>query len=118
MTDIIPLSEKLYRTGMELAIQKKDYKNAILLLKLSKLDNWETLNNIGVCYERLHQYKKAAEYYLKSNCNIGRQNYVLLARYNKIDIDSNFYRICEELIKDGDVLGYTTFTDFYCRRKN
>ena len=68
--------------------------------------NVDALNNIGVDYERLGQYEKAYEYYLKANTPWSLDN--LLGLYNNGKIPMNvedYTKVCDHLTELGDYHG-------------
>lgn len=101
-----------YDVGMDYAY-KGEYEKSIEVLSTLE-GNVDALNNIGVNYEKLGQYQKAYEYYLKANTPWSLNN--LLGLYNNGKIPMNiddFKKQCEQLIKMGDYHGYIYLSDAY-----
>ena len=104
----------IYSVGMELAY-KGEFEKSIVILKTIENDgNPDVLNNIGVNYERLGQYKKAYDYYLKANTAFSLNNLLNLCDHRRVSFHEKvFINICHRVIKLGDFHGYVYLSKFY-----
>lgn len=102
----------VYEEGMKYAYNG-DYEKSIEVLSILE-GNKNALNNIGVDYERLHNYEKAYEYYLKANTPWSLDNLLGLYNTGKIPMNVEDYKnICEKLIELGDDHGYIYLSKLY-----
>lgn len=96
----------LFEDAMKLAYDNR-FSEAINMLSRISDRNSVVINNIGVCYERLNDYEKAAKYYLEAKSETSLENYVRLCDRNKTEYEEETYVMCcKELIKMNNSQGY------------
>lgn len=79
--------KKVYDYGMELAYKCKYIHAITALLPLAKENYFQSRNNIGVCFQRIGDYKNAAKFYRLSEDEMARVN--LGALYTNKQIEFN-----------------------------
>lgn len=103
-----------YNEAMKLAYDGK-YDEAIKMLKpLSEKGNLDARNNMGVCYERKHDYDKAISLYLGTDLLPAKVNALHLYRRNKVAFSlQNYLDCCKYLIQKENQFGFAFLSMLY-----
>ena len=93
--------------------EKGEYRKSLKMLKTLKKDG-DVLNDIGVNYERLGNYKKAYKFYKKANSEWSLINVLRLYDNDKIVFNLNeYHNICAKLTDMGCCSGVTRESNLY-----